>query len=114
MIFGNRRVVEEELERIRLANLPPAREETKDEIVLEDEYDALSTDEIEETEDAIGYDASDVDEDVEIYTEPVESVEIGFTAKDILAMIIAVFSIILPYALIMLVVAVLFVMFFFR
>ena len=99
MIFGNRRVVEEELERIRLANLPPPREEAAE--LTEDiiETDTLSVEEEAEAEEAI---------------DSVETVEIGFTAKDVLAMIIAAFSIILPYALIMLGVAVLFVLFFFR
>ena len=109
MIFGNRRVVEEELERIRLANLPPPRVESAEE-------------KEGETADAIGSEAiiaGEVTEtaettETEDYDEPVESVEIGFTAKDILAMIIAAFSIVLPYALVMLAVAILFVLFFFR
>jgi len=103
MLFGNRRVVEEELERIRLANLPPAREE------IEDETAAFNEDVIES--DVISVDVET--EAVEVI-EPVETVEIGFTAKDVLAMIIAAFSLILPYALIMIVVTILFVLFFFR
>ena len=85
MFFGNRRV-DEELERIRKANLPAGKEAGE------------VADMVETGESA----------------EPEEPVEIGFTAKDVLAMIIAAFSIIIPYALIFIGIAVLFVYWFFR
>jgi len=102
MIFGNRRVVEEELERIRLANLPPKREEA--EAAEELDEDVIECEVLSDDKTAV----------IETSMESVESVEIGFTAKDVLAMIIAAFSIILPYALVILGITVLFVMFFFR
>ena len=89
MFFGNRRV-EEELERIKKANLPQKEEELKAE------------------------DESAIDESIDIIAENIDLDDPKFTAKDVLAMIIAAFSIILPYALIMLGLMVLFVFFFFR
>jgi len=94
MLFGNRRV-EEELERIKKANLP----------AVKDAGEVLGSAEANEAAENI------VARDV---SEPVETVEIGFTAKDVLAMIIAALSIVIPYALIFIGVAVLFIYFFFR
>ena len=83
MIFGNRRV-EEELERIRKANLTPEQKEAE---------------EANERE----------------MREAVQSNDLKITAKDILAMIIAAFSIIIPYALIFLALAIfMFLLFFWR
>ena len=94
MLFGNRRV-EEELERIKKANLPET-------------FDAGEVIDMED-------DADDTEKNVYVYSEePVDSVEIGFTAKDVLAMIIAAFSIIIPYALLFIGLAIVFVYFFFR
>jgi len=84
MLFGRRRV-EEELERIRAANLPSEQEKEETEVKNESGSD-----------------------------ETVESVDLGITGKDVLAMIIAAFSIVIPYALIFLGVAVLFIYLFFR
>jgi len=86
VLFGKRRV-EEELERIRSVNLPP--DKTEAEV------------------------AEDITDDV-IIEKPIETDEVKITAKDILAMTIAAFSIILPYVAIFIIVAVLFVYFFFR
>ena len=83
MLFGNRRV-EEELERIRKANL---------------------TDEQREAEEANEREMK----------KAIESDDIKITAKDVLAMIIAAFSIIIPYALIFLAATILiFLLFFWR
>jgi len=90
MLFGNRRV-EEELERIRKANLPSEQEKIE-EIT---DCEILS---VEEAVDSV---------------KPAESVDIGITAKDVLAMIIAAFSIVIPYALLFLGIAVLFIFLFF-
>jgi VIT1/CCC1 family predicted Fe2+/Mn2+ transporter len=67
-LFGNRRV-EEELERIRKANLPP---------------EVIEAEEAKKRE----------------MKEAIQSGDMNITAKDVLAMIIAAFSIIIPYALI--------------
>jgi len=70
MLFhNNRRRLEEDLERVRKANLPP---------------EALEAEEAQEMEIRRSF----------------ESGEIEVTAKDILAMTIAMFSLILPYVLI--------------
>jgi len=74
-LFNNRRV-EEELERIRKANLTPEQMEAEEANKREME-------------------------------EAIQSGDIKITAKDILAMIIAALSIILPYALIFIGVAIL-------
>ena len=81
-MFNSRRV-EEDLERIRKANLPPEIREAEE----EKERKAI---------------------------EAIKSGETRITAKDILAMIIAVFSLVIPYALIIFGVVVLFVLLFFR
>ena len=84
MIFGNRRVVEEELERIRKANLTPEQ---------------LEAEEANERE----------------MREAIQSGEIKLTAKDVLAMIIAALSIVVPYMLLFIGLAVLmFLLFFWR
>jgi len=72
-MFNNRRV-EEELERIRKANLPPDKTEVED----ADERESIKAD---QTDDVI------------------------ITAKDVLAMIIAALSLILPYAVVLLIAA---------
>ena len=91
MLFNNRRV-EEELERIKKANLPPIKPGA--EVAKANE----TTEAIENTE----------------TTESIDGADVKITAKDILAMIIAAFSIILPYAAIFIGVTILFVLFFFR
>ena len=81
-MFNNRRV-EEDLERIRKANLPPEIREAEE----EKERKAI---------------------------EALRSGDTRITMKDILAMIIAVLSILLPYALIIIVVLVVFLFLFLR
>ena len=81
MLFSNRRV-EEELERIRKANLPPAKPE--------EEVAVIATE------------------------ETAEDADVNITAKDIFAMIIAAYSIILPYAAIFIGITILFVYLFLR
>jgi len=93
MLFGNRRV-EEELERIRKANLPPPSDS-----------ESLSSLEAGDSDESVGSVES---------ADSAGFVEEKFSAKDILAMIIAAFSILIPYALIFIGVAVLFVLLFFR
>jgi len=85
--------VEEELERIRLANLP-----TKEETEAEFESDLESVSEQVSASEITTREAT-VSDDVKI------------TAKDILAMIIAAFSILLPYALIFIIMSILFIYF---
>jgi len=72
MFFNNRRRLEEDLERIRQANLPPEALEA------EEERRRLQ----KETQEAAGQD------------------KIKLTAKDVLAMTIAILSIIVPYVLV--------------
>ena len=86
MPIFTKRIVEEELERIKKANLPPEKPEAE---------------EVEETE------------ELEV-TETIQTDEVKITAKDVLAMIIAAFSIIIPYALIFLGLTALIVYLFFR
>ena len=86
MPIFSKRIVEEELERIRVANLPPEKTEAE---------------EVEETEEPEAIEAIQTD-------------EVKITPKDILAMIIAAFSLIIPYALIFLALTALIVYFFFR
>jgi len=81
-IFHKHRV-EEDLERIRKANLPP---------------DVLEAEEKKERE----------------AVEALQSDDVRITAKDVLAMIIAAFSIIIPYALLFIGVAVMVLYFFLR
>ncbi|MCL2819730.1 MAG: hypothetical protein FWD38_02710 [Oscillospiraceae bacterium] len=95
MLFNNRRV-EEELERIRKANLPPPKADEEVALIASEAADG------------------DEDENPTIVDDYIEPADIGFTAKDILAMIIAAFSIILPYAAIFIIMTIIFVYFFFR
>jgi len=94
-MFFNRRIVEEELERIRKANLPD-KQNIGEDIVIDETGEAAPQPE-------------SVDR-----SESVEQEDINLTAKDVFAMIIAAFSIILPYALIFIIFTVLFVSVFFR
>ena len=89
MPIFTKRIVEEELERIKKANLPPEKPEAEETIERE-------TTEEPET------------------TEAIQTDEVKITPKDIIAMIIAAFSIIIPYALIFLGLTALIVYFFFR
>ena len=86
--FSNRRV-EEDLERIRKANLPD-KNDIGEEVIDSEIGETFET------------------------AENIETVDIGFTAKDVLAMIIAAFSIIIPYALLFIGIGIVFVYFFFR
>jgi len=81
-LFSNRRV-EEDLERIRKANLPPEKREEEE----AKEREAM---------------------------EALESGDVKITVKDVIAMIIAAFSIVIPYALIFLGLAALVLFFFVR
>ena len=82
MLFDNRRV-EEDLERIRKANLPPEVREAE----MEKEREAVNA---------------------------LRSSSERLTAKDILAMTIAVLSLVLPYALIIFGAVILFLLIFLR
>jgi len=87
MLFDNRDRLEEDLERIRKANLPPEKQKEKEER--------------EETE-------------KKAITEALNSEETKITAKDILAMTIAIISLILPYLLLIFFAIGLVLLFFFR
>ena len=87
MLFDNRDRLEEDLERIRKANLPP--EKLKEE---------------EEREKA----------EKRTITEALNSEETKITAKDVLAMTIAIISLLLPYILIVILAIGLVLLFFFR
>ena len=87
MLFDNRDRLEEDLERIRKANLPPEK-------LIEEE-------EREEAE-------------KRTITEALNSEETKITAKDILAMTIAIISLILPYLLVIFLAIGLVLLFFFR
>ena len=110
MFFQNRRV-EEELERIRKANLPSERKdegETEElEILDAADIGGLETVDVADTEEVIELEASRskiIDES----GKSAVSDDLKLTSKDVLAMIIAAFSIIIPYALLFIGIAILF------
>ena len=126
MFFQNRRV-EEELERIRKANLPPERtdEGGADELGSIDagdtdelgSIDAAETDGLETPDAAVTGEVVDFEslgsEVIDQPSKPDLSDDLRLTTKDIIAMIIAAFSIIIPYALLFIGIAVLFIFLFF-
>ena len=104
-MFFQKRRLEEELERIRKANLPSERNDEGETDDFET-TDAADTEGLAELEDSRS-------EMVEDSTKPAVSDDLRLTTKDIIAMIIAAFSIVIPYALLFIGIAVLFVYLFF-
>jgi hypothetical protein len=105
VFFQNRRV-EEELERIRKANLPPERR-------VEGETDELEDINAAEATEVDGLETPDAEKTGDL-SKPDESVELRLTGKDIFAMTIAALSIVIPYALLFIGIAVVFIYLFFR
>ena len=87
MLFNNRKRLEEDLERIRKASLPPEKQKEE-----------------EEREEA----------EKKAIREALNSEEIKITAKDVLAMTIAIISLLLPYILVVILAIGLVLLFFFR
>jgi hypothetical protein len=105
VFFQNRRV-EEELERIRKANLPPARKD-------EGETNEPESIDVSSIEDAVEFETTD-SEMTGVLEKPAQSDDLKLTSKDIFAMIIAALSIVIPYALLFIGIAVVFIYLFFR